>query len=344
MKNKVSIIVPVYNVENYIERCIDSLINQTLIEIEIILVDDGSTDDSGNICDRYETMDDRIKVIHKKNEGQGLSRNKGLDIATGKYVIFLDSDDYYELDTCESLFNKMESVNADMCSFGYEIDSPKGDIVRVPIIKEDVYENQRVSTEFVLHFFGDDPSDDNLRGFSSCMSCFKLDIIKEHNIYFPSEREILTEDTVFCLEYLKYARKVITVSKVYYHYCQKEDSFSQGFRADRMEKTKKMVSILEGYAKGYNVLDLVNERLAMYVWVNLMAYLKQDVRRIGEKKYSEIYVDIHNIIYDEEIRSRLLVIKIRNLSYKQRILMLCVKIRYIRAIVVICKIRATKEL
>lgn len=340
MKNKVSIIVPVYNVENYIERCIDSLINQSLNDIEIILIDDGSTDDSGNICDRYESMDNRIKVIHKNNEGQGLSRNKGLDVATGKYVIFLDSDDYYELYACELLFNKMESEDADMCSFGYEIDSPQGNIVKIPLIKEDIYENKRITKEFVLHFFGDDPSDDNLRGFSACMSCFKLNIIKENSIIFPSEREVLTEDTVFCLEYLKHTKKVITISEVYYHYCQKADSFSQGFRADKIEKTKKMVNILEEYAKEYNVLSLVNERLAMYVWVNLMSYLKQDMRRVYDVKMNVVIGDINDICFDDVIYGYLNKLSNVKLPSQQKLFLKLILKKRTLLVVLLCAIRA----
>ena len=107
----VSIIVPVYNVEKYLERCIDSLVNQTLKDIEIILVDDGSTDDSGNICDKYAKKDKRIKVIHKENGGLSDARNIGLSIANGRYLQFVDSDDFIHKQMIEILYNTIINNN-----------------------------------------------------------------------------------------------------------------------------------------------------------------------------------------------------------------------------------------
>lgn len=119
MDPKVSIIVPVYNVENYIKECLDSLIGQSMKEIEIILVDDGSTDFSGMICEQYAKNDSRIKVIHQKNTGQSAARNRGMNIATGKYIMFVDSDDYIARNACEVLFqtaekNTVEVIAADL--------------------------------------------------------------------------------------------------------------------------------------------------------------------------------------------------------------------------------------
>ena len=114
MDPKVSIIVPVYNVENYIKECLDSLIGQTMKEIEIILVDDGSTDFSGRICNQYAKEDFRINVLHQKNSGQSVARNKGVNVATGKYIMFVDSDDYVVNDACEVLYNTAVKNNADV--------------------------------------------------------------------------------------------------------------------------------------------------------------------------------------------------------------------------------------
>lgn len=110
MNNKsVSIIVPVYNVEKYLEECLDSIINQTYIDLDIILVDDGSTDSSPDICERYAEKDNRIRVIHKENGGLSSSRNSGLDYAQGEYVYFLDSDDYLEKDAIDLLIKETEN-------------------------------------------------------------------------------------------------------------------------------------------------------------------------------------------------------------------------------------------
>lgn len=100
----ISVIVPIYNTEKYLAKCLDSLINQTFQRLEIILIDDGSTDNSGQICDEYAVKDDRIKVIHKTNGGVSSARNAGLDVVTGSYIAFVDPDDYIDSDMYEVLY------------------------------------------------------------------------------------------------------------------------------------------------------------------------------------------------------------------------------------------------
>ena len=111
---KISVIVPCYNVEGYIKKGLDSLINQTLKEIEIILINDGSTDDTINILREYEKKDKRIIIIDKKNEGVSKARNDGLKISTGEYIAFMDSDDWYELNTLELMYNKAKENDYDI--------------------------------------------------------------------------------------------------------------------------------------------------------------------------------------------------------------------------------------
>jgi len=118
----VSIIVPVYNVELYLPRCIDSILAQTYRNLEIILVDDGSPDNSGRICDTYALKDTRIHVIHKKNEGLGQARNAALDICAGDYIMFVDSDDYLSLDAVQVLYERMQADNSDM-AVGKHVDA-----------------------------------------------------------------------------------------------------------------------------------------------------------------------------------------------------------------------------
>ena len=116
---KISIIVPIYNVEAYLDRCMQSLIMQTLREIEIIMVDDESPDNCPTICDNYAKQDSRIKVIHKKNGGLGFARNSGLEIATGKYIAFLDSDDFVDISMYETLYNTATQYNLDTVFCGF---------------------------------------------------------------------------------------------------------------------------------------------------------------------------------------------------------------------------------
>ena len=127
----VSIIVPVYNVEKYISRCIESLVRQSYKNIEIVLVDDGSTDSSGNICEEYSRCDNRIQVIHKKNGGQGSARNVGLKHSKGEYISFLDSDDYYELTAIEELLMGMKEKDLDISSCNYQRIDDTGHIMSI---------------------------------------------------------------------------------------------------------------------------------------------------------------------------------------------------------------------
>ena len=114
MKQRVSVIVPVYNVEKYLRRCIDSIVRQSYSNLEILLVDDGSQDASLSICKEYETKDSRIRVFHKENEGLGLARNYGIERATGEYITFVDSDDYLTLDAIEFMLKKAIVTDADV--------------------------------------------------------------------------------------------------------------------------------------------------------------------------------------------------------------------------------------
>ena len=119
MNPLVTIIIPVYNVEKYLPKCLDSIINQTYNHLEIIIVDDGSKDSSGLICDEYALKDQRIKVLHKKNGGLSSARNAGLDIAKGDYIMFVDSDDYVESHYCEVPLKHALEKNVRIVSFGY---------------------------------------------------------------------------------------------------------------------------------------------------------------------------------------------------------------------------------
>lgn len=126
MKPKVNIIVPVYNVEKYLVRCMESLLNQTLKEIEIILVDDGSPDNCPQMCDEYARRDSRVKVIHKSNAGLGYARNSGLDVAVGEYIAFVDSDDYVDTSMYATLWNEARASNADVVFCNFKVEQRNG--------------------------------------------------------------------------------------------------------------------------------------------------------------------------------------------------------------------------
>ena len=147
---KISVIVPVYNVERYLDRCIQSILNQTLKELEIILVDDGSPDNCPALCDEYAQKDARIKVIHKKNEGLGFARNAGLNLASGKFVSFLDSDDWVAPAMYETLYRVAEKMKCDTvyCSLQYYYSKDK--IIPFEEVGQEVFFRGRKSVDSYL--------------------------------------------------------------------------------------------------------------------------------------------------------------------------------------------------
>ncbi len=147
MKKKVSIIIPVYNVEKYIKNAIDTAINQTYKNIEIILIDDGSTDSSGKICDDYKNLDERIVVFHTENGGLSSARNVGLENATGEYLMFLDSDDFFELDAVENLYNAIEEKQADFVIGNYINTNETGEKWNSPVFPYDRFQEFKLSIE-----------------------------------------------------------------------------------------------------------------------------------------------------------------------------------------------------
>lgn len=218
---KVSIIVPIYNVEKYLDRCMESLVNQTLKDIEVIMVDDGSPDRCPQMCEEWAKKDSRIKVVHKKNGGLGFARNSGLDVATGKYVAFVDSDDFVKTDMYEKLYEQVEQYQADTIFCGlYKYWNDDKIIENRHVDKLTVFEGQslvNLSLDFVGSPIG--VKKDWKYEMSVWHGLYSNNIIKQHAIRFRSEREILSEDIVFQELYLPYAKKTVYVPESYYYYC-----------------------------------------------------------------------------------------------------------------------------
>ena len=187
---KVSVIVPVYNAEKYLERCINSLKNQSLEDIEIILVDDSSTDSSLEICSKMAEKDLRIKVIHTVNEGAGYARNAALEIATGEYIGFLDSDDFAEPDMFKTLYEKAVQYNSDLVMSGVlfvdgNMFSKEGERIRKTYFDEDThFETKEALKKLRMGIVGATPydSDDSKYGMSIWKNLFRHEIIKKNNI------------------------------------------------------------------------------------------------------------------------------------------------------------------
>ncbi len=231
---KISVIVPVYNVEKYLSECVDSLINQTYNNLEIILVDDGSKDNSGKLCDVFAKKDNRIKVIHKQNEGLGMARNTGLDNATGDYVLFVDSDDYLELDCIGECVDFSLKNNIDILFFGHNnVNNKQVTSIHIPLERK-VYKDKEILDDFLPELIS--PSKDNGLSMSSCMALFSNKLIKESEWRFVSERNIISEDVYSILKLFKNVKIAGSYDKAFYNYRYNGNSLTHSFREDRFDK------------------------------------------------------------------------------------------------------------
>lgn len=258
MNPLISIIVPVYNVEKYLSRCVDSILQQTYKNIEVVLVDDGSTDNSGNICDLYGQKDDRIVVVHKKNGGLSSARNAGLDIAKGDYIGFIDSDDFISANMYELLVKELVYDSCKISNIMYVIAYASGEqrASRVPHTKNEVLSVERYLEELLLH----------LGDVSVCTKLFPKTLIGD--VRFAEG--ILNEDLLFMVELLKKISEICFVGEVGYYYYRREQSISSGYGKSFIDMQKNALTILEFAKKEFPQLRKQAYRFALY---QNMAYL-----------------------------------------------------------------------
>ncbi|OOM79962.1 glycosyltransferase family 2 protein [Clostridium sp. BL-8] len=258
---KISVIVPVYNVEPYVRKCLDSIINQTYKNLEIICIDDGSTDASGKICDEYAKKDLRFQVIHKSNEGNSSALNLGLDIFTGEYVGFVDSDDWIELNYYETLYDEIEKNKADIvCSGYYKETFEKSTVIRNKLS----IENGKFNREKILKYTF---IRDRYPAFGAYYwnklfnaSFFRAKGNSGYEIRADEELQVGGDVLLFTECALK-AKSAIYCELPCYHYFQREDSL---FHAKDIEKRK---GSLQAYR---HVIELLEENKIsneIIIWV-----------------------------------------------------------------------------
>ena len=257
-KMLVSIIVPVYRTEAYLEQCVESLIVQTYSNTEIILVDDGSPDNSPAICDSYAAKHKNIHVIHKKNEGAGLARKAGLDMASGDYILFVDGDDWLDHDTVALCVERAQSDAADCVMFGYVREYPEKRIMN-PLFDRDhswdaVQSEERVHRR-IVGLTGEELREphriDNLSSF--CMRLLRREVAQKGR--FVSERVIGTsEDTIFNLYALEGCR-ISYLNRCFYHYRKTDTSMIMSHKPDLADKWDVMYGVIQEYISSSGKAD-----------------------------------------------------------------------------------------
>ncbi len=296
-----SIIIPVYKVENYLRQCLDSVINQTYADLEILLIDDGSPDFCGQICDEYVATDSRVKVVHKENEGLCSARNDGINLASGEYIAFVDSDDWVEKDYYETMMKAAQKHHSDLVMSNYSRDEgEQGTEIRYinqDGVTSDSGKIRGIQMSVLAPYYSN-------RKHGACFCWNKLyrrKFIQDHELYFQDVKA--QEDLIYSFQTFQYADNVALVTEAGYHYRFVPDSNMSGYRPDRDLRDRKALKILYRLAKQHQVSRDVYEALYVFtiesirpmVWCSLFnkenhMRLCNKLRKLKEILRSEPYL------------------------------------------------------
>lgn len=318
----VSIIVPVYNVEQYLRECIQSLVNQTYSNIEIILVDDGSQDTSGKICDELKKEDWRIKVIHKENAGLGYARNSGLDIAQGEYVTFIDSDDVADDTLVESLMQGIHANKADTCIGGFKRITEDGKIAYEEKYEKRTYVGSEVYQGLFARMLGSDVDKHDAIRMSVWNVLYSMKIIKDNDIRFPSERVLISEDIIWDSQYYKYSSSAAIIESTAYKYRITPGSLTQKYKPNKFKMICKLYDILCEKVESNPNMKM---RLQRQFFVNLRDCIHQEKQSVSKCKRKVYIHRVNEILNDDKVRQVVNEYPISKIQFKPRMFILLVK-------------------
>lgn len=272
----ISVIVPVYNAEKYLEACLDSLVNQSKKEIEIIAINDGSKDGSLDILNRYaEEYSDLIKVMSQENQGLSVTRNNGIKCANGKYVFFVDSDDVVKLDVLEKLWEKVEEFEYDVIAYDVELIYPK----KTVIVKSGILEDKKSLTKL-----------DKIDLFKN-MYCvawnklYKRDLFDDENMLFT--QGIWFEDVLVLHKLIPNLKSIAHINFAGYEYYQRENSITYTYSEKLIDIHFVMESILEYYRQANFFEEYRNELEYMYVRYMYATYVKRLAKSKDKKRFKD---------------------------------------------------------
>lgn len=335
MKEKipcVSVIVPVYNVEKYLDQCVCSLLHQTLRNVEIILVDDGSTDSSGKICDKYANQYTRVKVIHQENGGLGLARNSGLEIASGEYIGFVDSDDFVFVDMFQRLYNHAKKYNADI-SYGKSkrFIHEKEVVNFVPDESETKLWNEKEIRNYLLDRIGLPPvfTEDNFFGASVCLGIFKHSIIKENKLCFVSERQFIAEDIIFDIDIIPYCERIVHCEDQLYFYRYNPVSLTTSYNPERFDKN--VILYHEMYRRlldNYKSEECFNSMSRYFLTFTRVAII-QEIVHLKRNGYVKARKQVKKICCNSELCRILDKYEYKKLPLKLKIYCMCEKYKLV---------------
>lgn len=325
----VSIVLPIYNVEKYLDRCVKSVINQTYRNLEILLVDDGSPDDCPQKCEEWGKKDSRIKVIHKANAGLGYARNTGIENASGEYICFFDSDDYIDPSTVEKAYNIAHKNNSDMVLFGHYDVNAQGKIVRtyIPAIDKESYVGSEVQEVLLPDLVSDNPATGKSTNLwlSACFCMYSMKLILENNWRFASERDIISEDVYSLLRLYRNVEKVTIIPEAFYYYCENSTSLTHTYKADRFDRIKRFYNACVDACDELNYSDEVKTRFAGPFISNTIAAMKMIIQAdmSDDKKKSAFKA----ICRDEQLHRIINGVEVKKEKFTRRLLIWFLKAR-----------------
>lgn len=298
----ISVIVPVYNTEKYIRRCLESILSQTYTDLEVILVDDGSIDKSGEICDEYAEKDSRIKVIHKKNEGVSKARIEGYSQSTGDYIVFVDSDDTIDIRYVEIMFNELQSKNVDMvCCQNNDVNN--GIITYIQKKDYGVYDKQQIRNFLSRNLFYDRETSVSAMPLFLCAKLYRRSVLKDTISnglgFWFGEDQIVTLSILYKINSFSYIRDRLYS---YYHY---DEHVSKKYRADKWNAVDKLWHRLIEI----DVDNLITVQLAYRMWNYTMTIFYESIPTL--KNYSEYKKIVKEIFENSLVRKYIF-----NSSYK----------------------------
>ena len=304
-KGVVSVVLPIYNVEKYLSRCLESVVNQSYRKLEIILVDDESPDKCPEICDKWAAKDSRIKVIHKKNGGLGYARNTGIENATGEYFCFVDSDDYISSDNIEKAYKSGIESKADIVYYGYNIVDSDGKVTQVfkPEIDKLIYTGSEVTNIIFPELISPDYSKEKKMNLmlSACTALFSMKLINDTNWRFVSERDIISEDVYSLTRLFGNVTCVSVVPEAFYFYCQNNTSLTRVYRKDRYEKIKDFYDQTILLCQNLDFPEVVKTRFSSVYLAFVIATLKMIV--LSEESTTEKLSHIKAIEKDTHLKT-----------------------------------------
>ncbi|QLL74727.1 glycosyltransferase family 2 protein [Lactobacillus crispatus] len=334
----VSIIVPVYNVEKFLNQCIDSIVNQEYKNFEVILVDDGSTDNSGIICDKYSKEYSYIHSFHKSNSGLGLTRNYGMKHANGKYIMFVDSDDFLGPACLENLIKPLSQEKFDTVIGGFIRIDDTGKISLKKNYKSKSFFGEEVKDNVMEKMLGNSPKKNDSIKMSVWNNLYSLELIKRNKLQFVSERKYISEDIVWDLDYFQYSKSVKIVSSNEYYYRFNPDSLSHKYLPNKFELYVVLYSYLLKKVKQDNLSEDSVNRLRKQFFINVRSSISQERNNKFYKGLSTIRKICNNSILEKAIQNY----PIDKLDKKQRVFLKLIQNRMALILLLIFKLGLEK--